>query len=239
MMGEGLKKRGVKKSVRVFFLRVGGEREKKKTEKNEKKNRAKKNNSFPHPALVELQPRQPLPRHGLVDRPQRRLHHPARGPEEHPGPGLGRGRRRRVRRRRILFTISRRRRRERVVVRGHGQRRQIRHAPFLEHLGQLLGRDDVVDVPHPSPLVAGPVCLALLLDARHHRDDPDAPGVDAHHARREVLLEHRAEHEVRGLAGADVGEELRGRGLDEGDPAGAAGGEHREGTVVVVVRRKR
>lgn len=73
----------------------------------------------------------------------------------------------------------------------------------------------------PSFSSSGARGLELLAGAGH-----DGDGVDV--LARELLADERAEHRHRAAAGAHLGHEVRVAVLHVLDPAGAAGGEHRQ-----------
>ena len=112
-----------------------------------------------------------------------------------------------------------------------GQEVEVKAGCF-DHLRQLAGGQGVVDIRHAGSRLVVTADLELLRGAGHDRDDDHVLGVDPH-LFGVPGLGNRAEHLLGGLAGGEVRDEFREVVFAVLDPAGGAGGDHRQGAAVL------
>ena len=96
---------------------------------------------------------------------------------------------------------------------------------LLEHVGELTGGEAEVDILVGTVAEFGTGALALLGQAGHNGDAYDILALHAN-LRGEVVLGDSAEHTLGRLGGRGMTEQVGEVLLVEGDPSGAAAGEH-------------
>ena len=111
-----------------------------------------------------------------------------------------------------------------------GETREV-DTRVLDHSGKFANGKDCVDVGETVVFKLVSACLELFGGTRHYRNDVDIFGVDTRFFGI-VGFNKRAEHLVRRFAGGEVRDEFGIEFFAVFDPAGRAGGDHRESTAV-------